>query len=75
MKALKGSYAVFAVTNYWEKMDDKLEIQQGKNLADAAKVCDLDVASEASGLANPDCALGGRRETSHLEFSIQCQQA
>jgi len=22
-------------------MDDKLEIQQGKNLADAAKVCDV----------------------------------
>ncbi|KAK8851495.1 NmrA-like family protein [Apiospora arundinis] len=37
VEALKGSYAVFAVTNYWEKMDDKLEIQQGKNLADAAK--------------------------------------
>ncbi|KAK7985009.1 hypothetical protein PG988_002631 [Apiospora saccharicola] len=35
--ALKGSYAVFAVTNYWEKMDDKLEVQQGKNVADAAK--------------------------------------
>ncbi|KAK7962346.1 Pex13 protein [Apiospora aurea] len=37
VEALKGSYAVFAVTNYWEKMDDKLEVQQGKNLADAAK--------------------------------------
>lgn len=41
VEALKGSYAVFAVTNYWEKMDDKLEVQQGKNLADAAKVCIL----------------------------------
>lgn len=41
VEALKGSYAVFAVTNYWEKMDDKLEVQQGKNLADAAKVCDI----------------------------------
>lgn len=34
---MKGASAVFAVTNYWEKMDMKLEIQQGKNLADAAK--------------------------------------
>lgn len=28
---------MYAVTNYWEKMDDKLEVQQGKNLVDAAK--------------------------------------
>lgn len=37
VKAIIGSYAVFAVTNYWEKADAELEIQQGKNLADAAK--------------------------------------
>lgn len=35
---LQGAYAVFAVTNYWEKMDAQLEFQQGKNIADAAKV-------------------------------------
>ena len=38
VKAMAGAYAVFAVTNFWESLDDKLEIQQGKNLADAAKV-------------------------------------
>lgn len=37
VKAMTGASAVFAVTNYWEKMDMKLEIQQGKNLVDAAK--------------------------------------
>lgn len=37
VKAMTGSYAVFAVTNYWEKLDMKLEIEQGKALADAAK--------------------------------------
>jgi len=37
-KALHGAYAVYAVTNYWEKMDGKLELQQGKNVADVAKV-------------------------------------
>lgn len=37
VKTMKGAYAVFTVTNYWEKMDMQLEIQQGKNLADAAK--------------------------------------
>ena len=36
LAAFKGAYAVFAVTNYWEKMDYDLEVQQGKNLADAA---------------------------------------
>lgn len=37
-KALKGAYAVFAVTNYWEKMDEELEIRQGKLVADVALV-------------------------------------
>ncbi|KAL8726782.1 MAG: hypothetical protein Q9181_005921 [Wetmoreana brouardii] len=35
--ALHGAYAVFAVTNYWEKMDAELEEQQGRNIADLAK--------------------------------------
>lgn len=35
--ALEGSYAVFAVTNYWEKASKELEVQQGKTIADAAK--------------------------------------
>lgn len=35
---MTGASVVFAMTNYWEKMDMQLEIQQGKNLADAAKV-------------------------------------
>lgn len=37
VKAMTGAAAVFTMTNYWEKMDMELEIQQGKNLADAAK--------------------------------------
>jgi len=36
-KAMENATAVFAVTNYWEKLDAALETQQGKNLADAAK--------------------------------------
>jgi uncharacterized protein YbjT (DUF2867 family) len=35
--ALDGSYAVFAVTNYWEKASKEWETQQGKTIADAAK--------------------------------------
>ena len=37
-KALNGAHSVYAMTNYWEKMDEKLEVQQGKNIADASKV-------------------------------------
>ena len=37
VKAFTGSSAVFAMTNYWDKADHELELQQGKNLADAAK--------------------------------------
>ena len=33
--ALKGSYAVFAVTNFWETRSQETEIKQGKNMADA----------------------------------------
>lgn len=34
-KALKGSYAVFAVTNYWETGSRETEVAQGKAIADA----------------------------------------
>ena len=37
VSAIKGSHTVFLVTNFWESLDDKLEIQQGKNVADACK--------------------------------------
>ncbi|KAI3572808.1 NmrA-like family-domain-containing protein [Fusarium oxysporum f. sp. albedinis] len=37
IKAFQGATAVFAVTNFWEKMDMAGEIQQGKNIVDAAK--------------------------------------
>lgn len=33
--ALKGSYAVFAVTNYWETQSSEIEVKQGKAIADA----------------------------------------
>jgi uncharacterized protein YbjT (DUF2867 family) len=36
-KAVEGSYGVFAVTNFWEKASAAIEIQQGKNVADACK--------------------------------------
>ena len=35
--AIKGSYGVFAVTNYWETMSKDIEVQQGHNIVDACK--------------------------------------
>ena len=37
--AVRGSYGVFGVTNFWDKdvMSKKLEIQQGKNIFEACK--------------------------------------
>ncbi|ROT42288.1 NmrA-like family protein [Sodiomyces alkalinus F11] len=42
VKAVTGASAVFGVTNYWEKLDKNIEIQQGKNLADASKEAGVD---------------------------------
>jgi uncharacterized protein YbjT (DUF2867 family) len=35
--AVRGSYGVFAVTNYWETMSKSTETQQGKTIVDACK--------------------------------------
>lgn len=35
-QAIRGSYAVFSVTNYWETGSAETEVRQGKNVADAA---------------------------------------
>lgn len=35
LEAVKGSYAVFAVTNYWESASRDIEVSQGKAMADA----------------------------------------
>jgi uncharacterized protein YbjT (DUF2867 family) len=37
-EAFKGAYAVYAVTNYWEKQDPDAEEEQGRNVVDVAKV-------------------------------------
>lgn len=37
-KAVEGAYAIFAVTDFWATMDADNELQQGKNIVDAAKV-------------------------------------
>ena len=36
-QAIDGSYAVFAVTNFWEKHSKEAEVKQGKAIADSSK--------------------------------------
>lgn len=37
--ALKGAYAAYLVTDFWSTLSREREETQGKNAADAAKVC------------------------------------
>lgn len=37
IKAFTGSHTIFAVTNFWEKLSKTVEVEQGKNVADACK--------------------------------------
>ena len=75
--AFKGAYAVFAVTNYWEKMDAALEEQQGRNIADAAKV-GFSILMVAVIVTNRRLTfsflLGRRRPASHLVLPLQHQR-
>eukprot|EP00499_Haloplacidia_sp_CaronLabIsolate_P001660 CAMPEP_0196800262 /NCGR_PEP_ID=MMETSP1104-20130614/40052_1 /TAXON_ID=33652 /ORGANISM="Cafeteria sp., Strain Caron Lab Isolate" /LENGTH=318 /DNA_ID=CAMNT_0042170671 /DNA_START=46 /DNA_END=1002 /DNA_ORIENTATION=- len=41
-KAVQGAYAVFLVTQFWEKFDPALEITQGKLAADACKAAGVE---------------------------------
>jgi len=39
VKAFEGAYGAYAITDFWATMDKDAEVKQGKNMADAAKVC------------------------------------
>lgn len=80
--AFQGAYAVFAMTNYWEKMDAELEMQQGRNIADLAKVCIPAIEDRLGGTGNSSVvngymlnSSGIRCPTPHLVFSHRCYQA
>jgi uncharacterized protein YbjT (DUF2867 family) len=40
-KAFAGAYGVFGVTNFWEHFSAEKELQQAKNIADAAKAANV----------------------------------
>jgi hypothetical protein len=71
LSAFKGAYAVFAVTNYWEKMDMELEIHQGKQIADAALVCPRPPPNLPKKCLQ---VLGVRRAALHLVYTNECHR-
>jgi uncharacterized protein YbjT (DUF2867 family) len=66
-EAFKGAYAVFAVTNYWEKEDEELEKQQGHNVADAAKECGVQHLIWSSLLGVTDLTSGKFTRVYHFD--------
>lgn len=59
VEAVTGSHTVFLVTNYWESMNPETEFSQGKNVADAAKECQVSHIIFSS-LLNVTETTGGR---------------
>jgi len=68
--ALKDAYAVFAVTNFFESFSKEREIQQGKNVADVAKVCDGSSSLCTLSLTPP----GTQCAAFNLEHLAQCHK-
>jgi hypothetical protein len=73
-KAIEGAYGVFAVTNFWEKVSAEIEIQQGKNVADACKKAQVkhlvwsSLINVKEGLSSAICISIGERLTSFISF-------
>ncbi|XP_018423530.1 PREDICTED: nmrA-like family domain-containing protein 1 [Nanorana parkeri] len=64
--ALKGTYGVFVVTNFWEHMDKNKEVEQGKRIADLCKELGLQHVVY-SGLENVHKLTGGKLEVLHFD--------
>ncbi|KAL9009115.1 MAG: hypothetical protein Q9173_005827 [Seirophora scorigena] len=74
-KALAGAHSVYAVTNYWEKMDHELEVQQGKNTADICKVRSIirkyDHTAGPAWSTSPNSPTGNFPTKAHIESYIR----
>lgn len=68
VKAFEGAYGVFAVTDFWATMDKDIEVKQGKNMADAAKVCPFLLLSDRTD------EIGEQRSTLRLLLSYRYHQ-
>lgn len=74
ISAIKGSDAIFLVTNYWEKADPKVEIAQGKTVADAAKEVGVKQIIFSSLLNVTDISGGRLPHVLHFDGKAEIEQ-
>ncbi|TAQ87469.1 hypothetical protein B7494_g4208 [Chlorociboria aeruginascens] len=72
--ALKGAYAVFAVTNFWEKGDPEVEFNQGKAIADAAKEAGIQHFVWSSLLNITELSKGVLTHVSHFDSKAKVEK-
>lgn len=72
--ATTGSDAVFASTNFWESMSLSTEIQQGKNVADAAKSSNVRHLIWSSLPPIAKISAGSIKHALHFDSKAQVQQ-
>jgi len=83
-KAFAGAHAVFAVTNFWEHFSGDKEIQQAKNIAEAAKAAGVkhvvwSTLEDTRKLVSPDDTrmpiLQGRFRVPHFDAKSEADAA
>ncbi|OQU98237.1 hypothetical protein CLAIMM_04053 [Cladophialophora immunda] len=74
LHALQGAYAVYAVTNFWEKKSAAAEIQQGKNIADAAKACGVQHLIWSSLMNVTELSGGKLSKVAHFDSKAAVEQ-
>src|SRR5262245_27727366 len=83
-KAFAGAYGVFAVTNFWEHFSGDKEIQQAKNIAEAAKAAGVkhvvwSTLEDTRKLMSPDDTrmpiLQGRFRVPHFDAKSEADAA
>ncbi|KAG4442132.1 hypothetical protein IFR05_002418 [Cadophora sp. M221] len=72
--AIKDSHTVFLVTNFWETMDVKQEIAQGKNVADAAKKAGISHLIFSSLPSVTKASNGALKNAAHFEGKAEIEE-
>ncbi|KIX08900.1 uncharacterized protein Z518_03557 [Rhinocladiella mackenziei CBS 650.93] len=72
--AMDGAYAVFAVTNFWEKKSAEAEVQQGKNMADVAKEVGVQHFIWSSLLNITELSGGKLSQVAHFDSKADVEQ-
>jgi len=71
LRAMRGCYGVFGITNYWEHFEK--EYQQGKNLIDAVKLAEIEHFVFHS-LPDYNQLSDGKYPTPHCDLKAQLQR-